>query len=330
MDADTAATSAALGLKQRAILCVLASSASFALAAALVKAIAPAIPTIEIMMFRGLFALPALLPMLRRHGLLASLRTRNPGAHALRIGAGFAGMFATFYGYAHLPMAMVTALGFAMPIFLAILSVPMLGERLTAGRAASVAAGLVGVLVVLRPWRTEGTLELGPALVVVVGVMAWALAMVSIRRMGQAGERNITIVLWFSIATSVFSAVLSVPVWVMPSAFEWPALVGIGLISGAAQLLMTEGYRSGEATMLAPFEYGAIIYTVALGWAIWNEVPGPWETLGIVSLIVSGLITWWRERRPAPGPLPPRPAAPWPPASAAPPPSPRAPAQRPG
>ncbi|MDT7953514.1 MAG: DMT family transporter, partial [Acetobacteraceae bacterium] len=280
---------------RRAILCVLASSASFAIAAGLVKAVSPTVPVIEIMLFRSLFALVAMLPLAHRAGGWAALRTRHPVGHVLRTLAGFAGMFGSFYGYAHLPLAMVTALGFAMPVFLSILSIPLLGEPVKAGRLVSVGAGLVGVLTVLRPWRAEGAIEIGPALVVVAGVVAWAAAMVSIRRMGQAGERNITIVLWFAVATTAISAVASLPVWVTPSPAVWLALVGIGVISGAAQWLMTEGYRSGEATMLAPFEYGAIIYTVLLGWLVWGEVPGPWETTGILFLVAAGLVTWWRE-----------------------------------
>ena len=82
---------------------------------------------------------------------------------------------------------------------------------------------------------------------------------------------------WFAISTTIFSLLLSIPVWVTPSPLALLALVGVGAISGLAQLLMTEGYRSGEATMLAPFEYGAIIYTVLLGWLIWGEVPGNWS-----------------------------------------------------
>ena len=310
-------------LKQRAILCVLAASASFIVAAALVKAVAGAIPTVEIMLCRSFFALVVMIPLLRGSGGLAALRTRNPGAHALRVAAGFAGMFGSFYGYAHLPMALVTALGFAMPIFLTLLAVPLLGERIDRGRAVSVGVGLVGVLVVLRPWRAQGSVELGPALIVVVGVGAWALAMVSIRRMGQAGERNITIVLWFSIACTVLSGLLSIPVWVWPTPLQWLGLAGVGVISGVAQLLMTEGYRSGEATMLAPFEYGAIVYTVLIGWAIWGEVPGVWEAVGILFLVVAGLFTWLRERarRPHPSRTPPSRGLPSRPASAAPPPS---------
>lgn len=282
-------------LRQRAILCVLGASAAFSIAAALVKAVASTVPTIEIMFFRSFVALLVMLPLLRRQGGIAGLRTRQPWAHAWRVAAGFAGMFGSFYGYAHLPLAMVTALGFAMPIFLSILSVPLLGERIGPARAGSVLAGLLGVLIVLRPWRTQGAVELGPASVVVAGVVAWALAMVSIRRMGQSGERNITIVMWFAIATTLASAAFSVPVWVTPSPSALLGLVLIGAISGGAQLLMTEGYRSGEASMLAPFEYGAIMYTVLLGWLIWGEVPGPWEFTGIGFLVLSGLVTWWRE-----------------------------------
>ena len=293
MDVQDAATAARA--RRHAITCVLVQSALFTVAAGLVKAVAPVVPTIEIMLFRSGIALLCMAPLLLRSGGLRALRTRQPWGHAMRITAGFAGMFGSFYGYATMPIATVTALGFAMPIFLALLSVPMLGERLTVPRALSVGAGLLGVMVVLQPWRAGGDVPLVPALVVVLGVMAWAISMVSIRRMGKGGERNITIVSWFAIATTVFSLVLTIPVWVMPSPVVLLALIGVGAISAAAQLVMTEGYRSGEATMLAPFEYGAIIYTVLMGWLIWAEIPGLWEFIGMGFLVLSGLATWWRE-----------------------------------
>ena len=283
--------------RRRAILLVLGSSGSFALVSALVKVVAQDIPTVELMLFRSAVALLCLIPLLMRSGGWTALRTRRPLAHVVRAAAGLGGMFGTFYGLAHLPLAAVTALGFAMPLALAVLSVPMLRERITPGRVVSILAGLVGVLLVIRPWQGAAGLPLFETSVVLAGVVAWALAMVSIRQMGQAGERNVTIVMLFSLCCTVACAVLSVPVWVMPAPGLWLLLLCIGAGSAGAQLLMTEGYRSGEASMLAPFEYSAIFYTVVLGWAVWGEVPGVWEMTGIAVLVASGLFTWWREGR---------------------------------
>lgn len=282
-------------MRRRAILCVLGSSACFTVAAVLVKTVAGAIPTSEIMLFRSLVAAVCMIPLVVRNGGWSALQTRRPLGHALRLLAGLAGMYGSFYGYAHLPLATVTALGFSMPIFLSILSVPLLGERVGRHRAVAVGGGLVGVLFVLRPWEAGGAMPVVPALVVIGGVVFWALAMISIRRMGQSGERNVTIVLLFTLGGAVVSGLLSIPVWVMPTGWTLLALVGVGAVSAAAQLLMTEGYRSGEATMLAPFEYGAILYTVLMGFLIWREIPGAWEFAGIAVLVASGLYAWWRE-----------------------------------
>ncbi len=283
--------------RRRAILFVLASSAAFTVSSALVKLASPEIPIVELMLFRSLVAFLFMVPLVVRAGGWTVLHTRRPLSHLMRAVAGLAGMFGSFYGLAHLPIAAVTALGFAMPIFLALISVPLLHERLTVPRAVSIAAGLLGVLLVIRPWQGTKGLPLFEAAVVIAGVAAWALAMASIRSMGQSGERNLTIVVLFSLAASVLSAMLSIPVWVTPRPGVWLLLIGIGAVSGAAQLLMTEGYRSGEASMLAPFEYSAIFYTVLLGWGVWGEVPGVWETGGILVLVASGLFTWWREGR---------------------------------
>ena len=291
--------------RRRAILCVLGSSASFTVAAALVKFAAPHVPLSEIVLFRSLVAALCLLPLLRGQGGLAALRTRRPVGHVLRLASGLAGMYGSFYGYAMLPLATVTALGFSMPIFLALLSFPLLGERIRPGRALAVGAGLAGVLIVMRPWQAGAQrgadLLLGPSAVVMAGVACWALAMISIRRMGQAGERNVTIVLLFSLGSSVVAGLLCVPVWVTPDGSTLMALLGIGVVSALAQILMTEGYRSGEATMLAPFEYGAILYTVLMGWLIWAEVPDGWEFAGIGVLVASGLLSWRLESRGAEG-----------------------------
>lgn len=284
-------------MRRRAILFVLGSSGLFTVTSALVKVAAPEIPTVELMLFRSGIAFLCMLPLVVRAGGWSVLRTRRPLDHAVRGLAGLGGMFGSFYGLAHLPLAAVTALGFAMPIFLALLSVPLLHERVTLPRAISIGAGLLGVVLVIRPWGGATGLPLFETGVVMLGVAAWALSMATIRKMGQVGERNLTIVVLFSLSCTILSAVLTVPVWVTPRPGLWPVLLGIGAVSGLAQFLMTEGYRSGEASMLAPFEYSAILYTLALGWLVWAEAPGPWDAAGMAVLVASGLFTWWRETR---------------------------------
>ncbi len=291
--------------RRRAILLVLGAAGTFSLAAACVKTLKGEVPLAEVVLWRNLFAIPALLPLMVRHGGLAALRTTNPMGHAARILFGLLGMFGTFYGLVHLPFAVVSALGFTMPLFLTMLSVPLLGEQVGWRRSMAVVVGFLGVLLIVQPsggGGTEGaaavtgsTTQLLAAGAVLLGAVGWALAMITIRRMGEAGERSVTIVLWFAIGSSLVAALASIPVWVWPRPQQWLLLAGVGLISAVAQVMMTNAYRTGESTLLAPFEYSAIIWTMGMGVVFWGEVPELRDFVGIAVLVGSGLYIWHRE-----------------------------------
>jgi drug/metabolite transporter (DMT)-like permease len=119
--------------------------------------------------------------------------------------------------------------------------------------------------------------------------------MIAIRQMGQAGEKAVTITAWFTLGSIILSGLMSIPVWITPSFDQLLVLAAIGLIAGLAQVLMTEGYRSGEATLLAPFEYSAIVFATVLGVVFWAEVPDFWDVCGIAIIVASGLYVWHRE-----------------------------------
>jgi drug/metabolite transporter (DMT)-like permease len=264
--------------RRHAILYVLSASATFTVGSALVKALTADFPVLEIVMFRSLVGFLAMLPFIVRAGGLSALRTRRPMGHVMRTVYGFIGTVTSVYGFGVLPLVTVTALGFAMPLFLTIVSVPLLGERVGPRRATAVLVGLLGVMAI-----------------VMAGVFTWSLSMINIRQMGDAGERNVTIVAWYSLGTAALAAFGCITDWVTPSLWQLGALVSAGLISGFAQWLMTEGYRAAETTLVAPFEYGAIIYATVLGIAFWGEWPDAWSLVGIVVLIASGLYIWHRE-----------------------------------
>jgi len=295
----TVANGRELAARRLAILSVLGSSAAYTVSAALVKAVAADFPTAEVVLFRSAVCAGVLLPLLLRRGGpggggLAALRVRRVWPHVARTLFGFAAMFTSFYGLGHLPLATNTALSFVMPLMLTLLSIPLLGERVGWRRMAAVLAGLLGVLVMVRPWNSGG-LPLEPTLWVLGGVGCWALAMITIRQMGAGGESNATIVLWFSLGGSVLAGVATVPVWVTPGGWELLALVAVGLVSALAQLLMTQAYRTGESSLIAPFEYTAIVYTTAMGMLIWGEYPDGWTWAGILIIVAAGLYVWRRE-----------------------------------
>jgi len=282
--------------RRHAILFVLAASAVFTLGSALVKALATEIPVLEIVMFRSIVGFVAMLPMIVRAGGLAALKTRRPIGHVQRTVYGFIGTVTSVYGFGALPLVTVTALGFVMPLFLTIVSVPLLGEHVGPRRATAVVVGLAGVMVMLRPWHIDAaSLPLGAVAIVLAGVFTWSLSMINIRQMGDAGERNVTIVAWYSLGTATLAGLGCISGWVTPDPWQFAMLISAGLMSGFAQLLMTEGYRAAETTLVAPFEYGAIIYATALGIVIWGEWPDVWSLTGVAILIASGLYIWHRE-----------------------------------
>ena len=283
---------------RRAIALVCAASALFVVSSSIVKAVAPEIPVFEIALFRCVFSAIALIPVLIREGGLSALRTAHPWAHAGRTFAGLFGMVGMYEGYATLPLATATTLSFAMPLVLTVLCVPMLGETLSRWRLAAAIGGFGGVLLMLRPWSlgaaSEGGLPLIPVAVVLGGVVAWAFSMISIRKMGAAGERNVAIVMYYSLGSGIVLAALTVPVWVTPWGWTLAGLIAVGVISAAAQMLMTAGYRASDSSLVAPFEYGAILYTTVIGAVIWGEIPDIWTLLGACILVAAGFMIWRR------------------------------------
>ncbi|MBX9701230.1 MAG: DMT family transporter [Acetobacteraceae bacterium] len=291
---DPQAQAALRRARRRAVLLVVAAAAVFTISAVFVKLLGGEVPLAQLVFCRNIFALPVLLPLLLREGGIAAMRTRHPRLHVLRLIGGLGGMFGAFYGYAHLPLVTVTALGFTMPLFLTVLAVFFLGERLRWRRGTAVVVGFLGVLLMTNPFG-GGRADLFAMGLVLLSAVGWAMAMITIRRMGAAGERNVTIVLWFALASAAISGAIALPGWIWPTAEQWAMLFGIGVVSAIAQLMMTEGYRRGEPTLLAPFEYSAIIWTTIVGALIWAELPDGWDVAGMAVLIGSGLYIWRRE-----------------------------------
>jgi len=274
------------------ILSLLFAVFAFSVMDALIKWLSATYPTPQIIFFRGLFAFLPLSIFIARQGGLAALRTQRPWSHAARSLVGLTSMVLFFYAFAILPLADVVAIGFAGPIFLTALSVPMLGEKVGIRRWCAVMAGFVGVVIMIRPGAGVVSLD---ALVPVAGAVGYAFAMVFVRKL-TATETIASIVFYFTAICTVLSGLAMPFLWVAPaSLMDWGMLAAVGLCGGFAQLFMTYAFKLAPASLIAPFEYSAMIWGVLFGWLIWSELPDAYILTGAAIVIASGLYILHRE-----------------------------------
>ena len=272
---------------------------------AFIKA-AGTLPAGQIVFYRSFFALIPILVYLAVTGTLRSaMQTQNPWGHAGRALAGVFAMGFYFYGITRIPLPEATALNYALPLFLVILSALVLREQVRLMRWSAVLVGLVGVWIVFAPRFTifsEGlSVALADqaatgALAMLIGAFLAAFAMIFVRTLTKT-ESSQTIVLYFSLA-SVLVSLMSLP-------FGWDALdmrqimllVTVGVLGGVGQILMTQGYRYAQASVLAPFEYSSLIVAIAIGYVFFGEIVTVSTLVGGVLVILAGLFIIWRERK---------------------------------
>ncbi|TCP40207.1 DMT family transporter [Rhodovulum marinum] len=287
----------------RAIALKLASVALFVAMSALIKASADHVPPGEAVFFRSFFAIPVILVWLTWQGQLSrGLRTRNPMGHLWRGLVGGTAMGLMFAGLGLLPLPEVTAIGYAAPLLVVIFAAMFLGERVRLFRLSAVALGLVGVLIVLSPRLTafgsdamDAREALG-AIVVLGGATCAALAQVFVRKL-VATESTSSIVFWFSVTASVLSLATIPFGWVVPGPAEAAMLVGAGILGGLAQICLTSAYRHAEAAVVAPFDYASMLMALAVGYAVFDEVPTRATLMGASLVIAAGVLIIWRERQ---------------------------------
>lgn len=259
---------------------------------ALVKWLAAGYPTVQIMFFRSLCAFPPILVMVARSpGGFSALRTRRPLAHAMRSMFGCSAMLCFFYAYGFMPLADVTAISFAAPIFIALLSVWLLGETVGLHRWSAIVVGFIGMLVIVRPGM--GMLQSG-ALVVVLATALYALAMIQIRKLSNT-EPPTTIAFYFTLFCTLFTALALPWFWVTPGWTDILLLGAVGLLGGMAQLFMTRAYGMAPAAVVAPFDYTHLLWSVLFGWYVWGDFPDLQTWFGCAIVVASGLYILYRE-----------------------------------
>jgi drug/metabolite transporter (DMT)-like permease len=278
---------------QRGILLMVAAIGVFVLMDSIAKYLSQWYPVPGLVWARYLINLAILLAWFAARGELGRIRTARPG---IQLARGFLLAAATliyFTSLRVLPLADAAAISFVLPLFVAVLAVPMLGERLDMSRTVAVFAGLLGALLIVRPGSDLFTWY---ALLPIAMALCNALYQILTRKVAGV-EHPLTSLIWGAIVGAVLLSVVAPFDWQTPqSAWHWALLCVIGLCASIGHYLLIRAYDYANATLLAPYTYTAIVWAVLLGFVMFGNLPDGWTVAGMAVIVFSGLFLAGHQR----------------------------------
>ncbi len=239
----------------------------------------------QIVLARYALALPVLLAASLPLDLANLFQTARPGLQILR---GIAPLIiggAMVLAVRYLPIADATAILFAGPFLVVMLSARYLGERVRLPSWIGVVAGFTAVLIVARPGFSE--LSRYTAFPLIAAVF-YALFQLMTRRLAAAGEDPNTTLAWTLATGVVVAAPVAVLTWAPVGLTAWLLMISLGLVFGAAQALMARAFVYAPANVLTPFSYAQIIAATLFGIVVFSAVPDRWTLAGIALIIGAG------------------------------------------
>ncbi|NHA13463.1 DMT family transporter [Thioalkalivibrio sp. XN279] len=249
---------------------------------------------IEIAFYRNLIASLPFLFMVFVLGRREILVIRSkPSLVGLRAVLGAVSLMTTFLAFSLMPMAETTVLLFTASLFLPVLGVFVLGEKVGPWRWSAVVIGFAGVAVMASP--TGAVNMLGVTIALVAALMHASLQVV-LRYLGRY-ESPETVTFYFMVIGTLVTALPLPFVAVTPTLDEIPLLFGVGLSGAAAQWLLSTAFRNAPAAVVTVFNYSGIVWATLFGWLIWNDWPLPHVLAGAAIVIASNALIIWRESR---------------------------------
>lgn len=199
-----------------------------------------------------------------------------------------------FTAVQYLPLTVTSTIFFAIPIFVCVLSIPLLGETVRARRWIAIGVGFVGILIVTRPW----TGEFHWAMLVAIGAaLAGSMYQILTRMLAGVDSVN-TQQLYAALVATIGVAPLAFLYWQTPdSTLSWTLFATMGVFGWLGHQMLTVAHKYAPASFLAPFVYIQLVYMTASSWIVFNQPPTVWILAGAPLIMGSGFYIWWRERQ---------------------------------
>jgi len=268
--------------------------AAFSFMDALLKLFAAHYPPMQVTAIRALASLPFLLVPLWYQGRLTELRPQRIGLHLIRGVLGILMLVTFITALRDASLASVYSLYMSAPLLIAVLAALLLKEKVDAGRWLAIAVGLAGVLIILQP--RPGGLPLLAGLTAALSALCYALAAITARILTRT-EKSPSIVFTFLLIIAVVAGAMALPNWIPIRDSDWWLIVAAGGFGAAGQHYITEAFRQAPAAVVAPVEYTAMLWGIAIDWIAWSLWPNSTVLGGASLVIAAGIYVAWRERR---------------------------------
>ena len=248
-------------------------------------------PTGEVLFFRGFFGLLLTYFLIPKDKLKSFYKTDRKLEHFFRCFAGIIALIAIVVALRELPLAVVVSLSYAAPLFITILSIFLLGEKVGIFRWIAVLIGFVGVLVISEPGFNEVNYLYILPIIFCIGM---AFVTITIRKLSTS--EPVWLISIFFTLTITFVSLFTIPFgWVLPNFKDFILLALIGVTGGGANLLLTQSYKLSEVSLVAPLKYLSLIFAILFGYLIWDEIPSYKNLVGAALVITASLIILRRE-----------------------------------
>lgn len=217
--------------------------------------------------------------------------------HIIRGLVGVVSLIGYFYAITHLPVATAQTLNYTSPLFLAIATTVVLGEKFSPWLLVAIVLGFVGVGMLLNPQFSEG--QQGPAMIGLASGVTAAWAYLAVRTLGRLGEPDWRVVFWFGLVASIVCGgwQLATDTFHPITSGNWWIILGMGLSGTLAQLAMTKAYRTGNTLVVGSFSYSTIVFAALATLLLWDERLSALEWGGMAVIVMSGLLAMRVEKK---------------------------------
>jgi len=278
----------------RGIWLMIAAVATFAAQDGFSRYLAAEYNTLMVVMVRyWVFAGFVLMLALRRpEGFRAAIRSRRLGAHVLRATLLVTEVCLIVWGYTLIGLIESHAVFAICPLLIAALSGPILGEKVGLMRWAAIAAGMVGVIVILRPGA--GVFSLAALLPLASALMFATYSVLT--RLVTRDEPTFPAFFWPGVIGAVLMTMTGLPNWQAIAPVDLVPLLIYAALAVLSHWLLLKCYEATEAARVQPYAYLQIVFVSAIGMTVFGETLAPAVAIGTAIIVVAGLFALWQER----------------------------------